>query len=45
MQAGAVTSQLQREPSHVAKTLAVLSYGETEWPKGGFRDPEWEGKE
>jgi hypothetical protein len=43
MQAGAATSQLQRGPNYLVKTLAVLSYGEAEWLKGGSRDPRWEG--
>jgi hypothetical protein len=33
MQAGAATSQLQREPNHLAKTIVVLSCGEAERPK------------
>jgi hypothetical protein len=43
MQAGAATSQLQRGPNYLVKTLAVLSHVESERLKGGSRDPRWEG--
>jgi hypothetical protein len=33
MQARAATLQLQRGPNHLAKSLAVLSYGKAERPK------------
>jgi hypothetical protein len=41
--ASSLSSSTSTLPVIISESLAVLSYGEAERPKGGSRDPGWEG--